>query len=305
MTTVEFTARDWIERLALALDDLATTQDHYYRDELDELLWQQLQRQKHVRSALFRRIVSDAPSDYLQNFYFRASEIESRLLARRYGPLRPALDAVQSILATHPAWRDVVNSADGLRGLSIRIGNFGSSEMLLGMIGGLMTCGMGKPEDGFRVAAAELHGLLDPERNLGRIPDSRDLLVGYHVVLFYGLRVSEEVQLADGMALLPFEQLGAFVNENVLQDVAPTVLRFSDQRSVGALVKSFRWKPKFQKPDDDATDDLDWEWNGSFFEDAEAFIELLALFHATPGTCRRSAGCSSCPPGSPPGRWPR
>ena len=82
------------------------------------------------------------------------------------------------------------------------------------------------------------------------------------------------------VALLPFEQLGAFVNESMLQDVAPMVLRFNDQQSVGALVQSFYWKPAFQERGDGSVPALDWGM--SFFENAGAFVALLALFHAAP-----------------------
>ena len=43
MTTAEFTAKDWVERLAGALTELATTQERY-RNEFDR------QRRQRVRS---------------------------------------------------------------------------------------------------------------------------------------------------------------------------------------------------------------------------------------------------------------
>jgi len=57
MTTGEFTAEDWIERLAGALAELAETQKRY-PDELDQ------QRQQRVRSEskLFRRSAFDDPA---------------------------------------------------------------------------------------------------------------------------------------------------------------------------------------------------------------------------------------------------
>ena len=274
MTTGEFAAEDWIERLAGALAELAETQKRY-PDELAQ------QRQQRIRSesTLFRRSAFDDPSADLRAFYGQASRA-GRSFADRYAPLRAALAEVQRILAAHPAWAGLVDSADGRGEFSIWIVNHGSSESLLSIMSGLMTRGMEVRQDGFRAAAAELHGLLEPGGDLGRMPGARDLLVGYHVTLFYGLRVSKAVSLTDDMALLPFKQLNAFANEDMLQTVAPAVIHHNLQRAVGALVQSFRWQPEFRKQGEAADPDLDW--GGSFLTDAEAFVELLALFHAAP-----------------------
>ena len=274
MTTGEFTAEDWIERLAGALAELVETQKRY-PDELDQ------QRQQRVRSEskLFRRSAFDDPAADLRTFYGHAARA-GRSFADRYAPLRAALAEVQRILAAHPAWASLVEPADGRGEFSIWILNHGSSESLLSIISGLMVRGMAVRQDGFSVAAAELHGLLEPEGDLERMPGSHDLLVGYHVTLFYGLRVSKEVPLADNMALLPFRQLKAFANEDMLQTVAPAVIHHNLQQAVGALVQSFRWQPEFRKQGESADPDLDW--GGSFLTDAEAFVELLALFHAAP-----------------------
>ena len=85
------------------------------------------------------------------------------------------------------------------------------------------------------------------------------------------------------MTLVPFGQMRDFVNESVLRNIAPNIIRFNDWKSVAAIVKPFHWKPAFAERDNDAGPSLDW--GGSFFEDAQAFIELLAMFHARPATC--------------------
>ena len=278
MRTGEFAATDWVERLAQALTELATTQERY-RDELDR------QHQHRVRSesALPGWRAFDHPSDTLWAFYSGACAGKDRFYAGEYGLLCAALAAVRRVLAVHPALVDVVDPFGDRAEVWIQILDHGSTGTLLSVISGLVARGMEVPKDGFRVAAAELHGLLALGGDSEQTPVSGDLSVGYHVALFHGLRVSEEVRLTDDMTLLPFEQLDTFVNESILQDVAPAVLRYNGLQSIGALVKPFRWKPAFRK----RAGGLDPRLDGgrSFFADAAAFIELLALFHATPVIC--------------------
>ena len=274
MTTGEFTATDWVERLAQALAELAKTQERY-RDELDR------QRQQRIRieSDLPGWRAFDHPSHYLCAFYSDACSGKDRYYAGEYSPLCLALTEVRRVLAVHPAWAGLVDPFGDRDELWIQILYLGSSGSLLSIISGLMARGLEMPEDGFRVAAAELHGLLDPGGGREQIPVPGDLSVGYHVALFHGLHVGKEVRLADNMTILPFEQLDAFVDESILQNVPP-VIRYNGQQSIGALVKPFRWKPEFRKRGGGPVPRLDG--GRSFFEDAAAFVELLSLFHAAP-----------------------
>ena len=278
MTTGEFTAKDWVERLAQALAELAKTQERY-RDELDR----QRQRRIRIESDLPGWRAFDHPSHDLWTFYSDACSGKGRYYAGEYGLLCAALAEVRRILAAHPAWAGLVDPSDDEDEIWFQILAHGSSETLLSVTSGLMARGMEGSENGFRVAAAELHGLLDPGGDLEQIPVPADLSVGYHVALFHGLHVSEKVRLADNMTILPFEQLDAFVDESILQDVAPAIIRYNGQKSIGALVQPFRWKPAFRKRAGGSIPGLDG--GRAFFKDAAAFVELLALFHAAPVLC--------------------
>ena len=57
---------------------------------------------------------------------------------------------------------------------------------------------------------------------------------------------------------------------------------------VGAVMKPFRWKPRLGGQFDKDEPELDW--GGSFFEDAEDLIQLLAVGHASPGDIVKSCG---------------
>ena len=207
MTTDESTGADWIERLAQTLTELAQTQERY-RDELD-----QIEREMSEWSGF------DHPSDALWDFYKRACVGKGQYYAGEYGPLcaaldkarsvlvgHPALAEARSVLTVHPGWADLVNPPETRDDLWIQILSHGYLGSLSSMIASLMARGIELPGDGFRRAAADLHGLLAPRGNLERSPRPDDLSVGYHVVLFHGLRVGEKVPLAGDMAILPFEQ---------------------------------------------------------------------------------------------------
>ncbi len=276
MTIGQFTAADWVERLAQALTELATTQERY-RDEIVR------HRQQRVLLESDRprwRRAFDHPSRDLWDFYWFMCAGKDQYYIGEYSSLCAALTEVRRVLAEHPAWAGLVRPSGDRDEFWLQILAHGSPGSLLKVISGLMARGMEVPRDGFRVAAAELSGLLDPGEERAQIPVPTDLSVGYHIALFHGLRVHEEVQLADNITLRPLEQLAAFVDEDTLEKIAPEVMRYNRQQSLGALVQPFRWKPEFR------SDLIPLVDRGrAFFNEAEAFVELLALFHAAPVIC--------------------
>ena len=179
----------------------------------------------------------------------------------------------------HPAWAALVDSFCNGE-VWIRLPTFGGVWNPSDVIGGLMARSEEVGEDGFAIACTELSQLLKPDG--GRERDSRagELLVGYPVVLVQGLMVREDVRIGDDTMIVPFERLEAFFDASLLEKLAPEAARYRGGKSIAAIVKPFRWKPEFCKPGDDAESDA--AQVGSLFEDAEVFIELLALFHAAP-----------------------
>ena len=99
-------------------------------------------------------------------------------------------------------------------------------------------------------------------------------------MLFYGLTLEEESDLADGMAIVPFERIRGFVDEELVQELAPAGAEVHGWRSVGAIVRPFRWKPSFHTMDD--LDDAGLKPPGRFFQDARTFLELISVAHAAP-----------------------
>ena len=128
-----------------------------------------------------------------------------------------------------------------------------------------------------------MHAFLDFAGGGDATAVAGDLDIGYDAVLFHGLCLEEEIDIGGGLTMLPFERARAFVDENVLKDMAPDAVRFRDWRMVGALVKPFRWKPVFRRRGD--LRETEAEPPGPFVPDALEFLELLALSHRVPIVC--------------------
>ena len=276
MTIGKFTAGDWVERLAQALTELAATQERY-RDDLDRLRRQRVRMTSDL--SRWRRIF-DHPSHDLWDFYWDACVGRDRDDIGEYSSLCASLTEVRRVLAEHSVWAGLADPFGDRDEFWLQILSHGGPGSLLKVISGLMVRGMEVSQDGFKVAAAELAGLLDPGEGRAQVPGHDDLSVGYHIALFHGLRVREEVHLTDNITLRPLEQLAAFVAEDILEDIVPEVIRYGDRQSLGVLVQPFRWTPEFRSGPVPR-----WDGGRPFFEDAENFVALLALFHATPVIC--------------------
>ena len=262
-----FDVESWVERLAGALGGLAEVQ----RDHWEEL---------HGRTAgSAHRDESREPWEGYWRFYHRASEIESRIFERRYGPVRAALTEVKGILSEHPAWAGPLESSDDGQ-IWVALPNSAGMKSLLPIVAGLMARGREAGEDGFRVACWELHLLLEPGDEEDRDPVREDLLTGYHVVLFQGLMFDEEAPIGNNVSIMPLERLDTFLDAGLLERLEPGAARRQAEEFTAAIVKPFRWQPEFGKDGEDVKSD--WSEDESYFEDADVLIELLALYHAAP-----------------------
>lgn len=278
MTMDRFNPDDWILRISRAAAEVAAAQANY-RDELYQLFQQRSRRETDI----FPPIAPYHPSEILNSLYLRAFSHPSRHHEQHYGPLRAALAETHRVLSAHPALIDLVDPADSKAEFAIRIANAGRLGTPAGLVAGLISRAseLGElGEQSLKLAATELNTLLEPldVRPPNLVFD--DLSIGFHVVLLHGLRIAEEIPVADNSAIVPFHALDAFVDRRVVRDVAPKIVIRHTWNSVAAIVKPFRWKPQFLQPNDPSDPYLDW--GGTFRKDATAFIELLALFHARP-----------------------
>ena len=277
-----FVAKDWVDRLALALLGLAETQ----RAFLEEY-WRHNPRH-YV--AVDGNDVTPFPLDDLCHVYFLARHSNRLGEEEYYAPLRAAMDPVRDILRSHPTLMRALGPMIGNDDFWVQIMSHGSLTSLTGLIGGLMARADELPGDGLREAAGELHIFLDPTRGRDGSGRPSGLDTGYDTVLFHGLNLEKEVDIGRGLTMLPFERVRSFVNENVLADMAPDTARFRDWRLVGAVVRSFRWKPQIMRQEDPGEPNLDPP--EPFEQDVLEFLELLAVSHRVPIVCL--AGIRGC-----------
>ena len=219
-----FDGERWVKRLARAMEDLATIQ----RDYGEEIYGRNTE-------GLHAHDSRDPPDEYWR-FYWRASKIESRIHARRYGPVRAALTEVRGILAGHPAWAELVEASDDGK-IWFAFPNCAGRHSLTPVIAGLMARGRETGEDGFRVACSELALILEPECDSDRDPVREELLTGYHVVLFQGLMFGDEVPVGGNVTIVPFGRLDAFVDMDLLEHLEPGAAKRRAEDFTAAIVR--------------------------------------------------------------------
>ena len=275
MKSEEFEVGNWIEQLARALRGLSEAQRPFLRD-----YWRHNPRNRIVMGG---REETPFPLDELRTIYLFARH--GRTVGEReyYAPLRAAMDPVLSLLRSHPTlWRVVGPLIDNDE-FWVRMLDHGSLTSLTNVIGGLMARVDELSGDGFDAAAGELHALLESPGGGHANAVTGGLVTGYHVVLFHGLCLEAEIEIGGGLSMLPFERARAFVDEEVLKDLAPDVVRFRDWRLVGAVVRPFQWRPVLRRRGD--FQDTKAEPPGPSARDALEFLELLAVSHRVPIVC--------------------
>ena len=274
MMVEKFSARDWIDRLAGALPGLAAAQEPY------------LSGYREIRAFLpVIPGVDDGGSpavrvEELGELYARARH--SHLLGEeaRYAALNAALDPVRHILLRHPTIARVVGPIIGRDNFYMQVLNSGGSTSPVNLAAGLMARAAEHSGDRFRKAAGELHAFLVSagEEDAPALPDGLDR--GYDVVLFHGPVVKERIDVAEDVALLPFEEVRAFVDEELVFELAPPGAGFHRFQSVGAAARTYRWRPALQRAGYER--ELDSHDPGPFFHRARMFLQLLGVAHAAP-----------------------
>ena len=291
MSLKEFTVEDWIDRLAAALRKLAEAQEPYLKEYYKQ------HPPVHVLSEDGSIKPPALAVDDLRDLYAMACHSHVLSDTEYYAPLCAVLDPARNILRSHPTLAKVVSPIVGQDEFCMEILNNGHSTSSGDLVAGLMARAAELMDDRFRTAAGEFNELLDPviEKQMESSAPG-GLGIGYDLVLFYGVTLKERIDIADGMAMVPFDQVRAFVDKRIVEDLAPQRAVFDEWRSVGAVVRPFRWRPVFSRPGY-IRDRVPRRPQGVFSE-AQVFLQLLSVAQvtavlsiATLGECiNRSAG---------------
>ena len=267
-----FIAEDWIERLAQLLPSLAQAQEPYLREY----------QERHARVIDLRDGGTPPfPLDDLRLLYDEVRNSRLWGMEAHYAPLCAALDPVRYALLAHPVLERVAVTGRliGDNDFWMRILGSGSQISPVVLIAGLMARAAELSDDPIRTALRELNAFLSPAGDgaaadvLGSLDEACD------VFLFYGLTLSERIEVADGMVLLPYEELLRFVDQERVKDFAPSGAGFHGWRGLGAMARPFRWRPEFRRRG--SMNEPMGPPPPPFFQEAAAFLDLLAVSHAT------------------------
>ena len=198
-----------------------------------------------------------------------------------YAPLRAVLDPVRYALLAHPtlAMVAVTGRLIGDNRFSMEIPGSGGDIYAGTLIAGLMARAAELSDDRFNRPLRELDAFLAPVGDGAAAEALGSLDEGCDVFLFHGLALSERIEVADGMVLLPYGEVLRFVDEETVRDFAPSGAGFHGWRAVGAVTRPFRWRPEFRR-----RGRVNGRWDPQsppFFPAAAAFLDLLAVSHAT------------------------
>ena len=270
----EFSPADWIRRLADALPRLDDVQQSFLQE-----YWQ--------RNPTVHRVGPDGkrleyPLDDLRDLYAMASHGHVVGEQAYYAPLCAVLDPVRHLLMSHPTLAGGIGPIIGRDNFYIHILRGGELTSPTNLIAGLMARAAELSGDCFR-AASELNAFLTPtgDGSCEGVPNGLD--IGCHAVLFYGPTLAERREVTDGITLLPFEQFRSFVDNRMVEELSPLDAGFLDYRSLGAAVRSFRWRPTFYRRGN--AEGFELYDPRAFFLEAQTFLELLGVAHATPVLC--------------------
>ena len=274
MISKAFDYRGWIDWLAGALSTLAKEQEPYL-----QMYWQHNPRERVIVDG---KEETPFPLDDVRMVYARARHSGTVDGAARYESLRAVLDPARHALLSHPKLERVavIGRPVGENDFWMRILNSGTSVSAGDLIAGLMARAAELPGDGFRAAAGELNALLSPVGDGEAAGVLANLDEGCDALLFWGLTVTERIDVEDSMAILPFREVRRFVGPELVEELAPSHSGFHGWRSVGAVVRAFRWRPVFRRKGGVNEPMRDPE--EPFFPAAQTLLDLLAVNHSAP-----------------------
>ena len=105
-----------------------------------------------------------------------------------------------------------------------------------------------------------------------------------------GLTVPERIDVEDGVTIRPFRDVRRFFELELVNELAPSGAGIHDWRSLGAMVRPFRWRPTFRR--EGSINEPSRHPGDRFFLDALTLVDLIAVSHDVP--VAPLAGMSNC-----------
>ncbi len=266
--------RAWRDDLVHALSSLDKAQAEHL-DELEEFR----RRQEREDRQNPHRFEGSDPAGYLRTFYADVCYGRAASDVSQYAPLRAALRYAEDVLANHPALAEVLRAEERWQEFVVRAFDRDYATSRLNVLAGLLCRARDAGENGFETASRELLTLLD--RSLVEKCDAvhHPLTTGYHIAVFYGLRLSEEVEITEKLHAVPLHKTKDILDIEVLRNVAPPSERRDAWEGVGAIVEAVPWRPVLFPPSGGPARAYDM---GSFYLDARDFLALLSVYQAAP-----------------------
>ena len=273
-SAMTFDTTPWIDRLAAALDRLEKAQEPYLK-----AYWE---RHPPKRLVVNGKDETPFPLDDLRMVYASARHSRRFGTKSEYAPLRAALDPTRHALLSHPELERVAVAGRtvGENDFWIDFLNQGMSIWAGDLIAGLMARTAELPGKGFKAAARELSAFLSDAGDDAAAAVLGDLDEGCDLLLFYGLTVTERIEVEDGMTILPFREARRFVDRELVEELSPSGAGYHGWRSVGAVVRPFRWRPFFRRRG--SMNEPARQPPEEFFSNAQTLLDLIAVSHATP-----------------------
>lgn len=287
----EFDSSDWIERLAVALEDFdpmmkfngwighwgrslsynefraLLNSGNYRLVEKDSHQYWSFANLKHILHLIeTRALVMSNPNEL-----FNLTEFESLSMRLRHNP---DLTGILSVLREHPIAHTVLESAGG--GEGIRIGVPRGSSLLE-----LKTLAINLVKLTIKTDGRNAAHTLDRFLYLGKQRE----LQGYEVTLFYGLSLNERVDIGNGAFIAPYENVeqACKLPKRITEMMARSSLPRKGE-SVTALVREFKWGTFDSTPEE--SQDLDWNIDYLFPCDLEVILNLLSVAIRSPLAAR-------------------
>ena len=197
-------------------------------------------------------------------------------IAEYFAPLTAALNPVCGVLRDHPILSRALGRMIPCDEVHVKILDSSSLTSLYDFIVGQMSQNPLSTKGGFLSTASKLNTLLTaPKADNGPLQTGA-LNVGMDIALYYGIRISKEVDLGEGYSLVPLCQIEDYVNREWLREVAPEHVDRRRLEGMFAIMHKFSWQPKIRHKHTR----LDFGCRmppPSFHRSVDEFINLLTL----------------------------